>query len=355
MDHPSSRYSFVAAIDVMFAIVATHWLWCIRPLPKTYLSEIIFPVQLCLRALASLWLALVTVITALYSISWGWPPELPSGTFLAADSLAWGMSTALIWMEHRRSLRTSPYLRAFWILRWSLLTKYLWGVLTNDDPAAVGWTSPMVLLYACLFVTHSILASAGVWPTRQLTTSSPEVLAMARARIKSFNGKSFMNRPLHPSSWVAHRGQGPVPGSYGSFGQSSTAPHDGTPSPLPGLAHTPVVVRVPKVKICIPSWTLSRRSEISYVSYKVLILSEGETWSVRRRYSDFAHLRSELPHWIRSGAAFPDKSLFKRFDPKRIDTRRAQLEAFLNVSPTWMLFTPNETVVHAACRGPSRL
>ncbi|ETV99048.1 hypothetical protein, variant 21 [Aphanomyces invadans] len=226
---------------------------------------------------------------------------------------------------------------------------------TNDDPAAVGWTSPMVLLYACLFVTHSILASAGVWPTRQLTTSSPEVLAMARARIKSFNGKSFMNRPLHPSSWVAHRGQGPVPGSYGSFGQSSTAPHDGTPSPLPGLAHTPVVVRVPKVKICIPSWTLSRRSEISYVSYKVLILSEGETWSVRRRYSDFAHLRSELPHWIRSGAAFPDKSLFKRFDPKRIDTRRAQLEAFLNVSPTWMLFTPNETVVHAACRGPSRL
>ncbi|ETV99045.1 hypothetical protein, variant 18 [Aphanomyces invadans] len=222
--------------------------------------------QLCLRALASLWLALVTVITALYSISWGWPPELPSGTFLAADSLAWGMSTALIWMEHRRSLRTSPYLRAFWILRWSLLTKYLWGVLTNDDPAAVGWTSPMVLLYACLFVTHSILASAGVWPTRQLTTSSPEVLAMARARIKSFNGKSFMNRPLHPSSWVAHRGQGPVPGSYGSFGQSSTAPHDGTPSPLPGLAHTPVVVRVPKVKICIPSWTLSRRSEISFSS-----------------------------------------------------------------------------------------
>ncbi|ETV66824.1 hypothetical protein, variant 5 [Aphanomyces astaci] len=325
----STEHSFLVAIDVMFVVAATYWLVCIRPMPKTYLSEIIFPLQFYLRGVASLWLTLVTALVCVYTLGWGGCPDLDERpvALLTTDTAAWGVSTLLIWMEHRRGLRTSPLLLGFWLLRWSLLTKSLWMRVT---PQVVGSDSPpfvVVLHMGCLFLCQSVLASAGIWPTRQLTSSSPEVLALARAHIISFSGKSLVHRStaLH-SGFSLHQQQHPTPTSYGSIGQAKTLSCATTPQ------HDVTLPCHPTLKICIPSWTVSRRSESSYVSYKILIMSgHDETWSVRRRYSDFAHLRRGLPSWMTDHVPFPDKSHLQRFAPQVIDTRRALLESFLNV------------------------
>ncbi|ETV66829.1 hypothetical protein, variant 11 [Aphanomyces astaci] len=192
----STEHSFLVAIDVMFVVAATYWLVCIRPMPKTYLSEIIFPLQFYLRGVASLWLTLVTALVCVYTLGWGGCPDLDERpvALLTTDTAAWGVSTLLIWMEHRRGLRTSPLLLGFWLLRWSLLTKSLWMRVT---PQVVGSDSPpfvVVLHMGCLFLCQSVLASAGIWPTRQLTSSSPEVLALARAHIISFSATSHPHK-----------------------------------------------------------------------------------------------------------------------------------------------------------------
>ncbi|KAF0718904.1 Aste57867_1404 [Aphanomyces stellatus] len=314
--YPASDDIFVLVVDVIFALAAGWWVYCIRPLPKTYLSEIIFPFQFCVRGLASLWLMLLTSLSFLADCFYADPTHLVR-PLMAAEGLVWLFSTMLIWMEHRRSLQTFPLLRFFWIFRWSIFVKTFVGILHEPRLWTIKAVSLDVFLVSVLGCM-TILAVAAVWPQKEITTSSPEVLALTRDRLRSFTGKSFIAKA-------------PPSGTYGSIGLSKLKQLFSEPSTI---KHASFDGTIPlsklSLKIYIPSWTISRRADASFVSYKILIVSPDETWSVRRRFSDFVHLREGLPDYLRKSQYFPDKSLFKRFDPKLIDSRRTRLEKYLN-------------------------
>ncbi|KAH9154201.1 hypothetical protein AeRB84_003666 [Aphanomyces euteiches] len=299
----TTEYTLLLVFDILFIVIAAWWIAAIQPLPKTYLSEIIFPVQFWLRGAASMWLAIVTWVSYMYSSLWD--PSHTLRFILVADSLAWTLSSSLIWMAHRRNLHLPLFVRSFWIVRWLLTLQHLVASLVERSPISKQEV-PCIVFQSTLLVSVTILAVASVKPHRQLTPMSPEVVALTLERFPSFSSKSLIGRSM-----------------YGSFGASKMK------SSL-WLEPTSKEPNRIDLKVQIPSWTLSRKANASFVSYKILVLAPGESWTVRRRYSDFRHMRRGLPEALRQSQYFPEKSLFKSFDPRVIDSRRAKLEKYLN-------------------------
>ncbi|EQC30209.1 hypothetical protein, variant [Saprolegnia diclina VS20] len=304
-------YTFVLGVDACFLLGAWLWAASIHPLPKTYLSEIIFPVELLARALASTMLATLSFLGFWVFM---WLPDEPwalRAAFLA-ESMTWAMSTWLIWMEHRRSLTTSTLLRFFWVFRWALMTKSLYSAIMSMTSWWDEVAHAKLALHCVVYGSFTCLAVSSFWAQRDLTNLSPEVLALSRQRLKS-----IASIHAHGKQWVQQM--------YGSLDQY-----------LPHRPRTPVHESVlfptptDRVRVSIPSYTITRMSSSSFVSYKILVTTEDETWSVRRRFSDFVFLRDELPECVKLGPLFPEKTLLKQFNPKRIDARRVKLERYLN-------------------------
>ncbi|OQR82435.1 hypothetical protein ACHHYP_16053 [Achlya hypogyna] len=311
-DEPSrhGEYVFLLVVDACFLLGAWLWALSIHPLPKTYLSEIIFPVELCARGAASIMLATLSFLAFWVFV---WLPDEPWALrlLLLVETATWAMSTWLIWLEHRRSLPTSSLLRFFWVFRWALLTRALYSRIVSLPSWWEEVASAKLALHCVVYGSLTCLAASSFWAQRDLTNLSPEVVALSRQRIKSFTSIQ-----AHGKQWVQQM--------YGSLDQYW--PHRfPTPVTEPPLPATRDLIRV-----TIPSYTITRMSSSSFVSYKVLVATEDETWSVRRRFSDFVFLRDELPECVKFSALFPEKTLLKQFNPKRIDSRRIKLERYLN-------------------------
>lgn len=61
----------------------------------------------------------------------------------------------------------------------------------------------------------------------------------------------------------------------------------------------------PAITVTIPSSTTSIWGKTHFVSYKVIVQTEDDAWTVRRQYADFVALHEELPEEIREYCSLP--------------------------------------------------
>ncbi|OQR89422.1 hypothetical protein THRCLA_09748 [Thraustotheca clavata] len=272
---PLNQQTLIVGIDTCFLFVAWRGAMSIRSLPKTYLSEIIFPIKMCVRGLASLIIALNCLFTFWMDVWF----ERDISVMLLYEAIVWTLSSWLVWMEHRRNLITSYILRCFWVIRWAIATRIIVSIQKEDALERV----LQCINYCCLLC----MAFSCLWAQRHLTSMSPEVIALSTQRVKS------------------------------TIQDKSEATRDS------------IAIVKDEVKVSIPSYTITRTTRSTFVSYKIFIQTEDEAWSVRRRFTDFIRLRKELPDFVQFSDIFPHESSLKQFNQKQIDNRREKLELFL--------------------------
>lgn len=61
----------------------------------------------------------------------------------------------------------------------------------------------------------------------------------------------------------------------------------------------------PAITVTIPSSTTSIWGKTHFVSYKIVVQTEDDVWTVRRQYADFVALHEELPEEIREYCSLP--------------------------------------------------
>lgn len=61
----------------------------------------------------------------------------------------------------------------------------------------------------------------------------------------------------------------------------------------------------PAIAVMIPSSTRSVWGKNEFVSYKIVVQTEEDAWTVRRHYNDFVALHDELPDEIRTTCELP--------------------------------------------------
>lgn len=61
----------------------------------------------------------------------------------------------------------------------------------------------------------------------------------------------------------------------------------------------------PAISVAIPSSTMSIWGKNQFISYKIVVHTEEDTWTVRRHYNDFVALHEELPQEIRESCELP--------------------------------------------------
>lgn len=61
----------------------------------------------------------------------------------------------------------------------------------------------------------------------------------------------------------------------------------------------------PAITVTIPSSTTSTWGKNQFISYKIVVQTEDDMWTLRRHYNDFASLHEELPEEIRESCYLP--------------------------------------------------
>uniref|UniRef100_H3HE57 PX domain-containing protein n=1 Tax=Phytophthora ramorum TaxID=164328 RepID=H3HE57_PHYRM len=129
----STEQAIMLALDALFLLIGiVYGSRVLAPKPMTYLSEIAFPMDFCGKLAASFTLFLLNGLQWLYQeIFCSWllyhrPFGRDQQNVVAMmETLVWGTSSSILWMEYRRGLTPSLYLRLFWLIKWIDSTLFL--------------------------------------------------------------------------------------------------------------------------------------------------------------------------------------------------------------------------------------
>ncbi|KAJ0395978.1 hypothetical protein P43SY_008994 [Pythium insidiosum] len=350
----TSVHSLVFLVDVSFVIVGLIYsAEVLKPIAMTYLSEIAFPVDFCLKLAANAALVAAHTLHFLGDLFDGatWHErQIGSGrrrisrydsvTLVLAELMAWSTSALVLWMEHRRSRPPSLLLRIFWVFNWLVATYTLFAheIVTQLDLST--GSSLVVLLTAVVYTATSILGVSCCFPSTPVTVdliSLPEIRTPT-AFLASGNGGGRLVRS-----------------GYGTFGEfevfsaskamSRTETDDHRTDVQSPSSRSVSRVGAVAISVSIPSSTTSIWGKNTFVSYKIVVSTEDDRWSVRRQYYDFATLHDELPPEVREVCALPADDNARRYLSWKSRPRpmKAKLERYLQRVLQHRAFEPHSS------------
>lgn len=293
MHSVTAEQGLMLAADAVFLFVGiVYGTRVLAPKPMTYLSEIAFPLDFCGKLAASFTLFLLNGLRWLYQeIFCSWllyhqPFGRDQQNVVAMmETLVWGMSSSILWMEYRRGLTPSLYLRLFWFLKCLDATYF---VIVNgtvaawpneDDDDASSYMTSMVYGGVCYAASLVLVLFMIVRPT----TVTPEFI-------------SYPTEVNTPSAYLNSTHHQPPVSLYGSFKDWELVAYPSSSKSVQDRA---------TLDITIPSTTSSIWGNKHFVSFKIVVQTDEDHWSLRRPYSDFAALDDELPEEVRADCPLP--------------------------------------------------
>ncbi|KAE9153709.1 hypothetical protein PF002_g1192 [Phytophthora fragariae] len=294
----------ILAGDALFLFVGVvYGSRVLAPKPMTYLSEIAFPLDFCVKLAASFMLFLLNGLQLLYQeIFCSWllyhrPFGRDQQNVVAMmETLVWGMSSSILWMEYRRGLTPSVYLRLFWFFKWLDATYFLITngtfaeVSSTDDESAMSYMTGMVFGGVCYAASAVLVLFICVRPT----TVTPEFI-------------SYPTEVNTPSAYLNSAHCQPPTSWYGSFKDWELVAY---PSSAKSTEERAIL------DITIPATTSSIWGNKQFVSFKIVVQTDEDHWTLRRPYSDFAALDEELPEEVRADCPLPPEE----YDDRKVVT-----------------------------------
>lgn len=284
----STEQALMLAVDALFLFVGVvYGSRVLAPKPMTYLSEIAFPLDFCGKLAASFTLFLLNGLRWLYQqVVCSWllfhqPFGRDQRNVVAMmETLAWGMSSSLLWMEYRRGMTPSLYLRLFWVIKWLEATYFLvthrqFAVTSNQDTDEMSSTCGVIFGGVCYVAAAMLVLLLFIRPT----TVTPEYIAYP-AEINT------------PSAYLNSSHHQPPTSLYGSFRDWE-------------LVAYPTTEEKARLDVTIPATTASIWGNKQFVTFKVVVHTDDDHWTLRRPYSDFAALHEELPEAVRADCTLP--------------------------------------------------
>ncbi|KAL3666688.1 hypothetical protein V7S43_008315 [Phytophthora oleae] len=293
MHSVTAEQGLMLAADAVFLFAGIiYGTRVLAPKPMTYLSEIAFPLDFCGKLAASFTLFLLNGLRWLYQeIFCSWllyhqPFGRDQQNVVAMmETLVWGMSSSILWMEYRRGLTPSLYLRLFWFLKWLDATYFLimtgtfvtWS--NEDDDDGSSYMTSMVYGGICYAASAILVLFLVVRPT----TVTPEFI-------------SYPAEVSTPSAYLNSTHHQPPVSLYGSFKDWELVTYPSSSKSAQDRA---------MLDIMIPSTTSSIWGNKHFVSFKIVVQTDEDHWTLRRPYSDFAALDDELPEEVRVDCLLP--------------------------------------------------
>ncbi|ETL31878.1 hypothetical protein, variant 2 [Phytophthora nicotianae CJ01A1] len=214
MHSVSTEQVLILAVDALFLFVGiVYGSRVLAPKPMTYLSEIAFPMDFCGKMAASFTLFLLNGLCWLYQeIFCSWlllhrPFGQDQQNVVAVmETLVWGTSSSILWMEYRRGLTPSMYLRLFWAVKWLDATFVLVvngtfsGISNESKEDSSSYVTSMVFGGVCYAASAILVLFMFVRPT----TVTPEFIA-------------YSTEVNTPSAYLNSTHHQPPTSLYGSF------------------------------------------------------------------------------------------------------------------------------------------
>ncbi|ETI38232.1 hypothetical protein, variant 1 [Phytophthora nicotianae] len=293
MHSVSTEQVLILAVDALFLFVGiVYGSRVLAPKPMTYLSEIAFPMDFCGKMAASFTLFLLNGLRWLYQeIFCSWlllhrPFGQDQQNVVAVmETLVWGTSSSILWMEYRRGLTPSMYLRLFWTVKWLDATFVLVvngtfsGISNESKEDSSSYVTSMVFGGVCYAASAILVLFMFVRPT----TVTPEFIA-------------YSTEVNTPSAYLNSTHHQPPTSLYGSFKDWELLAY---PSSSKSSEDKPML------DITIPATTSSIWGNRQFVSFKIVVQTDEDHWSLRRPYSDFAALHDELPEEVGADCPLP--------------------------------------------------
>ncbi|TYZ59350.1 hypothetical protein PybrP1_008530 [[Pythium] brassicae (nom. inval.)] len=320
--------ALVALVDALFLLAgAAYGARRLKALPKTYISEIAFPLDFCAKlvACAALFLSytvqwLLTVAQRVWWTSDHGDQHSPtalvdaSELFAALEALAWGMASTILWMEYRRSRTPSAFLRSFWLVKWigsvyALVVFQSFTLAPPDGSALLRRHAGVTLALAldgARFAAMTVLAVLCLvrpTPISLDLISLPSDVLSPTALLHSCNSHRRLSNydSFKDFDWMLKSAVDLAPNTslkaFVSAADEQSLERSVSTHSSGGLA--------PAIAVTIPSSTMAVWGKNEFVSYKIVVHTEGDAWTVRRHYSDFVALHDELPDEIRASCALP--------------------------------------------------
>ncbi|KAJ8569364.1 hypothetical protein ON010_g5897 [Phytophthora cinnamomi] len=286
------------AADALFLFVGVvYGSRVLAPKPMTYLSEIAFPLDLMsywCGALTGFWtvsrctVVLCQVGCVVHVVPAQRAAVAVPGDFLLVAAVPSAVRARpaercgydgdiglgdILWMEYRRGLTPSVYLRLFWFLKWLDATYFLVvngtfaGAASSDDEGAMSYMTGMVFGGVCYAASAVLVLFMCVRPT----TVTPEFIA-------------YPTEVNTPSAYLNSAHCQPPTSLYGSFKDWELVAYPSSAKSTEERA---------MLDITIPATTSSIWGNQQFVSFKIVVQTDEDHWTLRRPYSDFAALDEE--------------------------------------------------------------
>jgi hypothetical protein len=229
----------------------------------------------------------------------------------------------ILWMEHRRGRIPSVLLRVFWLLKWadaSCRVFFCDNAILAQMIKEKRYCMADITIYTC----ECILAISC------FMTSTPITVDMINIRTRADTASAYLR-----SFGVVKTNL-----NYGSFQSYEIISR---PKNKKDEDTTPISIG-PPISISIPSSTTTMWGKTQFVSYKIVVKTEDDRWSVRRQYNEFALLHGELPKEVRQMCKLPEDSTRKILSWKgRPRSLKSKLEQYLSQILDHPMFEPNRS------------
>ncbi|CAI5712431.1 unnamed protein product [Peronospora effusa] len=241
----------------------------------TYLSELAFPTDFCGKLAASFTLFMLNGLRWLYQeILYSWVLYHRSfsrdqqNVVVMMETLVWGTSSSILWMEYRRGLTPSLFLRFFWVTKWIDATYLLVingtfaGTSYIDDDGAMAYMTSIIRSSFCYASFTVLVLFMLVRPTSITSEYVRSEYSISLPQLDTPSATYFF-------LWFLPR--------LGAWNPSSVES----------------VEENAMLDITIPAITSSVWRNKRFVSFKIFVQTDDDHWTLRRPYSDFAALDEE--------------------------------------------------------------
>ncbi|GMF48327.1 unnamed protein product [Phytophthora fragariaefolia] len=300
----SAEQAAMLAADALFLFVGVvYGSRVLAPKPMTYLSEIAFPLDVSAEQLEDRWLRSLTgadcgvcaVLRQAGGVVRAVPAQraavaVPGGFQLVAavpsplrsrpaeragyDGDA-GLGEMVDEVADRRERNELNFCfavwRLFWFIKWLDATYFLVtngtfaGASRPEDEGALSYMTSMVFGGVCYAASLVLMLFICVRPT----TITPEFIA-------------YPTEVNTPSAYLNPTSCQPPTSLYGSFKDWEL------------MNYVSAITEKAKLDITIPSTTSSIWGNKQFVSFKIVVQTDEDHWTLRRPYSDFAALDEEV-------------------------------------------------------------
>ncbi|RQM17127.1 hypothetical protein DD237_001933 [Peronospora effusa] len=250
------------------------------PKPMTYLSELAFPTDFCGKLAASFTLFMLNGLRWLYQeILYSWVLYHRSfsrdqqNVVVMMETLVWGTSSSILWMEYRRGLTPSLFLRFFWVTKWIDATYLLVingtfaGTSYIDDDGAMAYMTSIIRSSFCYASFTVLVLFMLVRPTSITSEYVRSEYSISLPQLDTPSATYFF-------LWFLPR--------LGAWNPSSVES----------------VEENAMLDITIPAITSSVWRNKRFVSFKIFVQTDDDHWTLRRPYSDFAALDEEVSSFV---------------------------------------------------------